>query len=381
MRVLVTSTPGAGHVLPIVAIARALRDRGHQVTWATGSNAHDLVRDAGLSPIAAGLDLATRNGQFREGWPQVATIPPRQRRAVMFPALFATISARPMYDDLTRLTQVERPDLILHDPSELAAAPLARRLGIPHVTVGFGGLFPDARLASAIPELTDLWHEAGSAVPADLGFYDDAYLHPLPPSLEAAPTDRSIHLVRPGGYDGSDEMVPPTSPRSRASVYATFGTEFGPVAPWRDVIDALGSLDVDALLTVGSQVEPASLGPLPTGVRVERWVPQRQALAAADLLVSHGGSGAMIGAASAGLPHLVLPLAADHFENAELISTQGAGSMLDAKQAGPELMARTIRHLLDDLDVRRAASVLTTEIAAMPPPDDLAGMLEALADS
>lgn len=381
MRVLVTSTPGAGHVLPIVAIARALRDRGHQVTWATGSDAHDMVRDAGLNPIAAGPDLAARNGRFREGWPQVATIPPRQRRAVMFPALFATISARPMYDDLARLTQADPPDLILHDPTELAAAPLARRLGIPHVTVGFGGLFPDSLLASAVPELTDLWHEVGLAVPTDLGLYHDGYLHPLPPSLEAVPTGRPIHLVQPGGYDGSDETIPAPGPRSRPNVYATFGTEFGPVAPWRDVIDALASLDVDALLTVGSQVDPASLGALPTGVRVERWVPQRQALAAADLLVSHGGSGAMIGAASAGLPHLTLPLAADHFENADLISAQGAGSTLDAKQAGPELMARTIQHLIDDLKVRRAAGILANEIAAMPAPDDVAPLLEALADT
>jgi calicheamicin 3'-O-methyl-rhamnosyltransferase len=380
VRVLVTSTPGAGHVLPVVPIARALRDRGHDVVWATGADSHALVRGAGLTPIAAGLDLATRGQQFREGWPPVSSIPPRQRRAVMFPALFATLSARPMYDDLRRVVDARRPDLVLHDPSELAAAPLARSLGIPCMTVGFGRLFPDALLASAASELTELWRDAGSEVPPDLGLYDHAYLHPLPPSLEAAPPGRPIHLVRPVGYDGSDEPVEtaPAGERPRPSVYVTFGTEFGPVAPWHAVIEALATLDVDALLTVGGQVDLASLGPLPAGLRVERWVPQRRALAAADLVVSHGGSGAMIGAASAGLPHLALPLAADHFENADLIAAQGGGAMLDPTEVGSEAIAAVMHRLASESDARRAAGVLAAEIAAMPSPDDVAGRLERL---
>jgi UDP:flavonoid glycosyltransferase YjiC (YdhE family) len=95
-------------------------------------------------------------------------------------------------------------------------------------------------------------------------------------------------------------------------------------------------------------------------------------------VVSHGGSGAMIGAASAGLPHLALPLAADHFENADLIAAQGGGAMLEPTEVGSEAIAAVMHRLASESDARRAAGVLAAEIAAMPSPDDVAGKLERL---
>lgn len=382
MRVMVTSTPGSGHVLPLVPLARALQASGHQVLWATGPDAQQLVSAAGLRVVPAGIDQPTRMQQFRQGWPHAASLAPRSRRAVMFPALFATLSAQRMFDDLTVVADDHRPDLIIHEPCELAAAPQAHRLGIPHATVGFGRLVPPPLLASAASELTDLWSSAGLDVPEDLGLYEFAYFHPLPDSLEPRPAGRPIYLMRPLGYDGSDEPVEstPADRRDRRSVYVTFGTEFGPAAPWRTVLDAIDGLAVDALLTVGGAVDPSSLGPLPPGVRVERWVPQRRALAGSDLVLSHGGSGALIGAASAGLGHLALPMAADHFDNADLIADKGIGMALEPAEASTERIADAIAHLVDDGTTRANAQAAAADIAAMPGPDEAVPVLERLVD-
>ena len=58
MRVLVSSTTGYGHVLPMVPLARALVGLGHEVLWATGSDVLPLVRSAGLAAAAAGMTEA-----------------------------------------------------------------------------------------------------------------------------------------------------------------------------------------------------------------------------------------------------------------------------------------------------------------------------------
>jgi UDP:flavonoid glycosyltransferase YjiC (YdhE family) len=372
-----TSTPGVGHVLPLVPVAQALQAAGHDVTWATGPDAQQRLRSAGLDAVSAGTDQATRMRRFVRGWPEVGDLAPRQRRAVMFPALFATLSADAMFDDLRAVAADREFDLVVHEPCELAAAPLARLLGIPHATVGFGRFVPDDLLRLAAERLADVWSVAGRAVPDDLGLYDFAYLHPLPRSFEFIDPRRPVHLVRSAGNEGRTAA---RVPRHRPSVYVTFGTEFGPVAPWSEVIGAIRSLGIDALLTVGERVDQASFGPLPPGVQVERWVPQHEAMAASDLVISHGGSGTMIGAVEAALPHLVIPLAADHFENADMIVERGIGAMLEPHDVTESRLVESIAALLVDQVVRGAVDAASTEMAAMPSPADAVEILERLVD-
>ena len=65
----------------------------------------------------------------------------------------------------------------------------------------------------------------------------------------------------------------------------------------------------------------ASLGDVPPSVHLERFVDQAAVLRSVDLVVHHGGSGTMLGAAAHGRPQLVLPLGADQFYNGEQISS------------------------------------------------------------
>ena len=47
-------------------------------------------------------------------------------------------------------------------------------------------------------------------------------------------------------------------------------------------------LDVDAVGTIGSHVDPAVIGPVRANVRVERFVPQADVLRRSAVVVSHG---------------------------------------------------------------------------------------------
>ena len=70
MRALFSSTSGLGHVLPMVPLAAAMRERGHDVLWATGDEARPQLEAASFSSIAAGRPVAERQAEYRRRWPE-----------------------------------------------------------------------------------------------------------------------------------------------------------------------------------------------------------------------------------------------------------------------------------------------------------------------
>ena len=55
LRVLCTSTGGAGHIHALAPVALALRNRGHDVQWATAADGGALVAAMGFEWSAAGM--------------------------------------------------------------------------------------------------------------------------------------------------------------------------------------------------------------------------------------------------------------------------------------------------------------------------------------
>jgi len=381
MRVLVTSTPGIGHINPMLPLALALRDAGHDVIWATGADGARHVRRAGITTRDCGLSLADRTAAAADRMPAMLALPPADRQPAMFATLFAELAGPPMHRGLTELVAALRPDLVVHDPNELAAVPVAIAAGLPNVTVGFGRFHPAPLLATVAHHVRPLWAGLDRAVPEDLGLYDHLYLHPLPASLQPVPVDRPVIAVRPTGHDGSHTPAPPWLDElgtGRPLVYVTFGTEFASVAPLGAVVAALGGLDVDVLVTVGSGGDPDGLPRLPPNVRVERFVPQRRVLDRASMMLSHGGSGAMIGALIAGRSHVATPLAADQFGNAEIIAANGLGVMLAPHEQTADAIANAVDRVLTDPTFVLRCRDLAAEIEMMPPPEEAVAHLESL---
>lgn len=97
------------------------------------------------------------------------------------------------------------------------------------------------------------------------------------------------------------------------------------------------------LLTVGRRLDPVALGALPPNVHVEPWVEQSDALAAAALVVCHGGSGTVFGALGAGLPVVVVPSFIDQLTNGRRVAAAGAallvGDGAGARQAADDRRA------------------------------------------
>lgn len=371
-----------GHIHPLMPIALALKDAGHDVVWATGSEACQRVESYGFKAISAGMSPDERRQAFPGPQTDVSAVHPRQRRALIFGKRFGGM-ARSMREDLAPIVDSLHPDLIVHDLAEFAAAPIAVARDIAHVTVAFSGALSGSLLQGVVDVVADVWSAEGLAVPSDVGLYDHLYLHRFPLAFSPIPANSKVRSVRPVGFDGGVATDPPAWIAAlgvnRPAVYATLGTVFSNVAQWRELVAALGSLNIDAVATIGSQIDPAEIGEIPANVRVERYIPQSFILERATVLISHAGAGSMLAGASLGLAQLCVPMGADQWDNADAVQAAGAGITLEEDQRDAVAIGVALERLLASDTFTLAAKRVADEIAALPHPDAYVRTFESLA--
>jgi UDP:flavonoid glycosyltransferase YjiC (YdhE family) len=97
------------------------------------------------------------------------------------------------------------------------------------------------------------------------------------------------------------------------------------------------------------------------------------------VVVSHAGSGSVLGALAFGRPMVLLPIGADQPLNAERCVATGVAVALDPMRAAPDDVAAAVTTVLDDPGYGRRAYLLRDEIAALPAPQVTVPLLERLA--
>ncbi len=276
-----------------------------------------------------------------------------------------------------------RPNLVVADAGEFAGHIVAARLGVPSVTKGFGPLLPAGRVARAGDEVASLWSDRGLDPRPYGGAYDHLYIDIYPRALQVEP-GRHVpqrQLMRPVTDDRGGGGASPPLPRGRhdaALVYVTMGTVFNDPDPLRRAVEGVRALPVRVLATVGPKADPAVLGEQPEHVLVERYVPQTSVLPLCSAVVSHAGSGTVLGALALGLPQVCLPQGADQFLNAQAVAASGAGLSIAPERAAVSEIANGVTTVLKDETYRAAAHQVAASIEAMPTPDEVATALERL---
>jgi UDP:flavonoid glycosyltransferase YjiC (YdhE family) len=367
MRILLASTRGAGHIGPLVPFALACRRAGHDVVIAAPHSAWAHVARAKLK--FAGVDEPP-DAATDPIWARVREAGPAEQDRIVVTEIFAGAFARAAYPGMLALINRWRPDVVVRESCEYASLLAAEVVGVPVVVVEPFLAAPHDLDAIVREPLARLRRTVG--VPARPA--DEHYLTLSPRSLDSG---------RPGAvrFRAPVSATPPLPAwwgRSRAPlVYVSFGSAaagngYFPDL-YREAAHALGTLDARVLLTLGLEVDPADLGPVPANVHVERWVPQAQVMAEAAAMVGHGGSGSTLAAMAAGVPLGVLPLFADQPVNADRVAELGAGLRLE------RVTAEAVRELLDDPSYWLAAQQLQLEIADLPPISDVVAYLREVA--
>ena len=206
---------------------------------------------------------------------------------------------------------------------------------------------------------------------------------PRLPSLRRfnGPFDVPKIPIRPVGYAESIGGVPGwlDEPKTRPRIYLTLGTvSFGAVEVLSRALGEIADLDVDILVAVGPEGDPAALGEVGPNVHLEKFVNQSEILSRVDLIVHHGGTGTVLGALAAGIPQLILPQGADQFFNAEFLTEAGAARALLNEDQQPG-RSGAVAALLSEGPERAVAQQIQAEIAALPSPADVIPELVSLA--
>lgn len=378
MRILFSTTPLDGHFRPLLPLAHALRRRGHEVAFATAAPWHGYVLAEGFPTLEAGVtnEVARAVRLDREG-AALARIPALDRRFYIFSYLFAEGHAPPKMGDLIAATREWRADALVYESADLAAPIVAAALGVPSVHHAFGTMVPLAALERAGEVVAPLWRRAGLEPDRYAGAFRGLYVDVVPPSLDGdRPLGESVRL-RPT-LPATVEPPPWLADLPRPLVYATMGTVFNTPERFGPLVEALSTTPVGALVTVGRDLDPGALGPVPHSVRVERFVPQAQVLPACAVVVSHGGSGTVLGALAAGLPLVLLPQGANQFENAAQCERIGVAVSLQPADASAKAIAGALRLVLNEPSYREEARRVGEEIAAMRSAEQVAAAVEGL---
>jgi UDP:flavonoid glycosyltransferase YjiC (YdhE family) len=383
VRILFTFAGGSGHFEPLVPIARAAQAAGHTVAFAGQQTMVPAVEAAGFTVFATG---GATVGAAPERLPLLKLDIEREDRALR--ESYANRIARERASAILALCADWRPDMLVCDEVDFGCPIAADRLGLPHATVLVIAAGSFVRPGLVGEPLNRLRAEHGLPPDPELAMLSRyLVLSPFPPSYRdpTFPLPATAHSIRPLALDRAPGVTAPAwlaELGGAPTIYFTLGTVFNIESGdlFSRVLAGLRELPVNVIATVGREIDPAELGPQPAHIRIERYVAQATILPHCAAVVSHGGSGSVIGALAHGLPSVLIPMGADQPLNAARCADLGLARVLDAVEATPESVRGAVAAVLADPAYRRAAERMRDELAALPGPEHAVALLERLAE-
>lgn len=360
LRVLIASFGDPGHTLPAIALSRALRARGHRVVFETWEKWRELLAAEGIEFHAAEEYRVFDTAGDSSGGPSAGD---------------AALALAPLLEEL-------RPDVVVNDILTLAPALAAERAGTPWATLiphvfpehasglpffAFGGArlprTPLGRLAwrGALPvlegglrqgrrELNGERSKVGLA-PVERfhgGTSEGLALVATYPQLEYPRNwPAHVHVTGPMDYETPYPDVELPEGEGPLVLVAASTAQDPECRLVRVALAALADEPVRVLATTNGHVpdEPIEV---PGNARLYGWLRYSQAMAAADLVVCHGGHGTVARALGLGTPVLVCPAVGDMAENGARVGWAGVGLALPWRLLGEWSLRVAVRRMLGD---------------------------------
>jgi UDP:flavonoid glycosyltransferase YjiC (YdhE family) len=363
-RFLFLSWDGAGNQPPAIAIAQALKERSHDVTFAGYENQREYFTTRGWRFVLMESSAATWRDE-----------PPERMFDVKVRSAWASLEH---LDDVPRLISRERCDVLIIDClmfGALAAAEKARVSAVALVHSAPGALVPpmgrleahlhdrvnEVRIQAGLPAIANLW-DAWDRFPALCNS-----IRELDPLASQAP--KSLIYVGP-----FSEQAPPSGWKSpwhpkdtRPLVLVSFSTSsyWDQSSRIERTLKALAHQDCRVLVTAGSSdISPAAL---PANAKIIARIPHDEILPDVAVTVTHAGHGTVTASLRHGVPLLCLPnFAADQPILASQVEALGAGRALDGDNATPAEILAAMHELLTDPSYIANARMLAGAISAAP---------------
>ena len=200
VRILISTWPAHGHLLPMLPLARAAQRAGHDVVVASGAEMAVEARRRGFEAWDVGPSRAEADAAFGALVPDITVIDPAERVPTIIAGIFGAAALR-RAEELVPRAMAWRPDLVVHPITELAGAVAAERSGAARLVHGFGPLPAEAWswFGARFDQLCEAW-----SVPSLIdGILDSPFVELCPPSLQrdAVAAFRRRVPMRPGAGD------------------------------------------------------------------------------------------------------------------------------------------------------------------------------------
>lgn len=371
MRMLFTFAGGNGHFEPLIPIARAAVAASHIVAVAGQPAMLPTIVAAGFQAFSTG---GATVGSTPKRLPLLRLDTEREDRALR--EGYASRTARIRAAALLELCASWQPDVVVCDEIDFGSMLAAERLGLPYASVqviASGSFVRHSVVAAPLSQL-----RAEHKLPPDpelTMLHRYLVLSPFPPSFRdpAFPLLDTAHSMRL-------HTAALTRSHGTPTVYFTLGTVFNIESGdlFQRVLAGLRELPIAVIATVGREIDPAEFGPQPANIRIEQYIAQASILPSCAAVVSHGGSGSILGALAHGLPLVILPMGADQPLNAARCIALGLGQALDAVDATPAQVHTAVATVLAEPRYRQAATRMRDEIVQLPGPAYALALLERL---
>ncbi|MEW9522025.1 macrolide family glycosyltransferase [Streptomyces tubercidicus] len=392
--IAVLCIPAHGHIRPALAVTEELVRRGHRVSFLTPEGFTLAVGQTGASVVPYNSPLAEA---FAAG--QDVDLPPDQMAwslvMLQFESEAVIRAAEEHFTD-------GPPDLVFHDtPLAFAGRTLGALWNRPVVQSvpamasnahysDLDTMFDMIGVPEGHPAIPELFRRAGE-VAGERGL--------------SVPTEELL-----GWHMPVDSVV--YAPRVFQTAQETFGDETAFVGPcfltedltatwdtpqddtplvvismgtmsqaqsdfFRTCVRALGGQPWRAVITVGNGFDIATLGTVPSNIEVHPWIPQVAVLEHADVFVTSGGLGSLMGGVHTGTPMLMAPHLPEHQVTCVRAAELGLGELLDPQEATEEQILATLQHLITDEGTRTQLGRVREQTAAAGGVTRAADMLEA----
>ncbi len=376
IRVALGSFGEAGHTFPVMALARELKARGHEVMVHTWHRWQPEIEAEGLGfAKAPQYELDPGTGDY---------LPPYEavRRAVL---------------DSEQDFRDFRPDVVVSDVLSNTSALIAERIGVPSVTLvphvypisdpgmtpySAGMRNPRTPLGHAFWRKFNLLMEPGYRQ-GEREYEELRIALDLPPAPGPMPTlSRELTLIATFPHLEYDRAWPDwvkvTGPLLWEPPHGYTELPAGDdplvlVAPstskdpeQRMLRAAMRGLADEPLRVLGTTNRRQVMKPLLVGrqSRLVPWVRYGQVMPDADVVICNGGHGTVARAMASGCAVLVVPDDGDQRENALRVAYSGAGLRLPRRWTSPESLRLAVRRLVsDDRYIQRAREIAAWNVA------------------
>ena len=386
-----------GHLNPMIALADAVRRRGHRVTFLLPGDAPASVTAQGFEVVGLGATVYPAD-EYRAGFETLGKLEGHAALAHTI-ELLGRIAEAVLVDGPAAARDAGITSLLV-DQASSSAGTVADQLGLPFATVCNALIFHqepgvppyftprlpadsdgernraewtglNAMTEPILSRVREHRRQLSLTVPgriADL-WSSRLQISQQPEAFEFPRKElpASLHFVGPlrlpGGYP--PVAFPWDRLDGRPLIYASLGTLQNRVAgAFRTIAEACAGLDAQLVISTGHGITPEALGDLPGGPVVVSYAPQLELLGRAALAVTHAGLNTALDALSLGVPMVAVPVTNEQPGIAARVAWTGAGEALSLAEATAEAMRAAISRVLRDPSYREAAGRIRRSIEA-----------------